>query len=107
MGIVDRRYYDTCNIYGYTSSVNPVTHVTSTTRGKIAENVPCRLSVNNYPSVTPIGEIPSVNQMATLYLNPSVNVPSGCEIEVTHNGKQKCLLKAVYLRFSLHIKRFR
>lgn len=79
-------YLDTCSIIEYRSVTDPETHITSPNQEVTAhENVPCRVS---HKSITPAssGDVPSIDLLSKLIINPDIQVKPGSKIIVTRNG---------------------
>lgn len=84
-GALESLYMGRCNIsVGEDYEEN---NITKTRRKLIYANVPCKLSygTSQSPAINQ-SVVPQTDQTITLFINPDIDIPAGCEIEVTQNG---------------------
>jgi hypothetical protein len=80
-------YEDTCTIYANMPVLDEATGITEYLETALHENVPCRISFGSAASAAADELAPEIQQQITLFLAPGVDVPAGCKISVTREGK--------------------
>ena len=67
-------------------TLNPANGRTEPTESVTVSDAPCRISHTTVKSTQPSEEAATVAQSATLYIDPSVDIPEGSKVTVTQNG---------------------
>ncbi|MCL1872963.1 MAG: hypothetical protein FWF85_02465 [Clostridiales bacterium] len=83
---IERLYEGVCDIYGYTSSINPDNGENELEEVLLYVAQPCRLSYEtqrNQAQQTNTGAI--IDQQIKLFISPELVIPPGCKIIVTQN----------------------
>lgn len=80
-------YEDTCTIYANVPVLDEATGITEYLETALHENVPCRISFGGAAAAAADELAPEIQQQITLFLAPEVDVPAGCKISVTREGK--------------------
>lgn len=81
-------YKGRCNIYHCEDYEEG--NLTKQKRTLLYKDIACRLSFGKSASASPAvasGIVPGVVQTVTLFIAPDIDIPAGCEIEVTQNGR--------------------
>ena len=83
---IESLYIGNCTVTEHQKTFDETTKQTKFVDVDILTNIPCRLS---FSSVRPTDEnvAASVTQSIKLFLAPEINIPAGCKITVTQNGK--------------------
>ena len=84
---LDLLYEDTCIIYINEPVLDEATGITEYRETATQENVPCRISFGSAAAAAADEAAPEIQQQITLFLAPGVDVPAGCKISVTREGK--------------------
>lgn len=82
---IETLYTDTCDIVSQKKTVT--NGVVKFQTEKIAENLPCRLSVSSKYSAVNGDVLTAVSQKVELFLAPETTVPAGCKVIVHHLGR--------------------
>lgn len=80
-------YDDVCTIYINEPVLDEATGITEYKETAKHKNVPCRISFGSAASAAADELAPEIQQQITLFLAPGVDVPAGCKISVTREGK--------------------
>ena len=84
---IELMYTGTCDIYELVLSRDETTGITGKTESLVLSGIPCRLSFSGSPSAAGSDTATAVTQSIELFLAPGVEVPAGCRIDVTQNGR--------------------
>lgn len=96
---IESMYKDTCNVYEWQNTKDPVTHVNKSGEVLVHENKKCRLSFSSI-TVTSDGHAATQQQTIKLFIAPEIEIKPGSKISITHQGKtvdyKKSGVPAVY-----------
>ncbi|MEK4425871.1 hypothetical protein [Solibacillus sp. FSL K6-1523] len=76
-----------CNVYEWKEVEDPITFVTTPKEVTLHENLKCKLSHKNISATSQTGAGAIVVQQIKLSLGNEFEIPPGCKITVTQNGK--------------------
>lgn len=83
---IEKLYLDTCSVYEFQEVTDPKTHMTTHELVLVHENVPCKISFNDFPqSGEGVGS--SLSFLATIFLSPDLTIKEGSKMVIVKNGK--------------------
>lgn len=85
-GIIEQTYGGICTISELQNVKDPITKVTIKKNVIVAEDIPCKLSIQSSPAVISAGEAYKPVQSVKLFLNPIIKIATGSKIIVTQDG---------------------
>ena len=83
---IEKLYIGRCTITEHRQQVDEETKQTKFVDVDLFSDIPCRLSFSTLKS-TSDETVATVSQTTKLFLAPEINVPAGCKITVTQNGR--------------------
>lgn len=83
---IEKLYIGRCTITEHRQQVDEDTKQTKFVDVDLFSDIPCRLSFSTLTS-TSDETVAAVSQTTKLFLAPEINVPAGCKITVTQNGR--------------------
>lgn len=89
-------YTDLMTVEGMREETNLDTNLTSQKRVIIAEDVPCRLSINGYPSIMNKDTHKESNASLKLFTSPDADLQEGDLVTVTRNANTTVGVKQVF-----------
>lgn len=83
---IESMYKDTCNVYEWQKTKDPITHVNKPGEVLVHENKKCRLSFSTI-TVTSDEHAATQKQTVKLFIAPELEIKPGSKISITHQGK--------------------
>lgn len=85
--MIEQTYDGTCSIYQMVHEKDPDTRVTKQQERQMASGILCHLSFSGTLSADAGETVTTVQQTIRLFLNPEQEIPPGCRIEVSQQGR--------------------
>lgn len=85
--VIERLYIGVCTVIEHQKRFNETTKQTEFEDVEILTDQPCRLSYSTLTQNFEENFAGSTAQIIKLFLDPNINIPAGCKILVTQNGK--------------------
>lgn len=84
---LERLWIGQCTVYAWQEVEDPLTFITEFQEVMLHENLKCKLSHKNISATSSTGAGAIVVQQIKLSLGNEYDIPPGCKITVTQNGK--------------------
>lgn len=84
---IEKLYEGKCTVKVWEPYTDPITKITKHQEVTKFEDEPCRLSYGSLPSASNTDGPTTVVQVTKLFIAPELNIPPGCKITVTQNGR--------------------
>ena len=84
---LEKLWRGTCTVIGWGEVKDPITHVTTHGEITLHENLKCKLSHEKLTSASSTGGPAIISKQVKLSLGNEYDIPAGCKITVTQNGK--------------------
>lgn len=84
--LIEQTYDGKCTVSELRNVKDSITKVTSKKTIIVAEDIPCKLSVQSSPTIVATGEAYKPVQSVKLFLNPKTKITAGSKIVVTQDG---------------------
>ena len=84
---LERLWIGQCTVYEWKEVEDPLTFITEFQEVVLHENLKCKLSHKNISATSSTGAGAIVTQQIKLSLGNEYDIPPGCKIVVTQNGK--------------------
>ena len=84
---LEKLWSGTCTVVGWGEVEDPITHVTTHGEITLHENLKCKLSHEKLTSASSTGGPAIISKQVKLSLGNEYDIPAGCKITVTQNGK--------------------
>lgn len=84
---LERLWIGECTVYEWKEVEDPLTFITESQEVLLHENLKCKLSHKNISATSQTGAGAIVVQQIKLSLGNEYDIPPGCKITVTQNGK--------------------
>lgn len=85
--MIEQTYDGICSIYQMVHEKDPDTRVTKQQERQMASGILCHLSFSGTSSADAGETVTTVSQTIRLFLNPEQEIPPGCRIEVSQQGR--------------------
>ena len=82
---IEKLYEDTCNIYTYEKITEANTGITRQVKKIYLENISCRMSFSNFPSITD-DEQAKLTQSIKLFLPSDILIKAGSYVSICRQG---------------------
>lgn len=84
---IEKLYEGKCTVKVWEPVTDPITKITKHMEVTIFEDQPCRLSYSSTLAANENEGPTNVEQFIKLFITPELEIPAGCKIIVTQNGR--------------------